>query len=161
MKKARLIISKKYPEIKLKKSTSDPDIKKTNFKEFLEKPEYLSVKNWIYKFANKIENENIDLQDVLKKYDEDNDGYIDLEQLTSALNELNMELNENDFKNMLEFFELGDLNKINIVDFSNNFNKDSKYFKNLLLNNNIHNFSDNNNEINEREFSKTLENNYK
>ena len=153
MKKARLIISKKYPEVKLKKSSSDPDIKKTNMK-FLGNPQYLHIKNWIYKFVNKIKNENINLQDFLKNYDEDNDGYIDLEQLNSALNELNMELNENDFENMLNFFEFNDLNKINIVDFANNFNKDSKYFNNLILN-----YQNNNNEINEREFSKTLGNN--
>ena len=153
MKKARLIISKKYPEVKLKKSSSDPDIKKTNAK-FLGHPQYLHIKNWIYKFFNKIKNENINLQDFLKNYDENNDGYIDLEQLNFALNELNMELNENDFENMLNFFEFNDLNKINIVDFANNFNKDSKYFNNL-----ISNYQNNNNEINEREFSKTIGNN--
>ena len=32
MKKARLIIGKKYPEVKLKKSSFDPIIKKTNMK---------------------------------------------------------------------------------------------------------------------------------
>ena len=50
MKKARLIISKKYPEVKLKKSNSAPVIKKTNMK-FLGNPQYLHIKNWIYKFV--------------------------------------------------------------------------------------------------------------
>ena len=46
MKKARLITSKKYPEVKLKKSSSETVIKKTNMK-FLGNPKYLHIKNWI------------------------------------------------------------------------------------------------------------------
>ena len=53
MKKARLIISKKYPEVKLKKSSSVPVIKKTNMK-FLGNSQYLHIKNWIYKFVTKL-----------------------------------------------------------------------------------------------------------
>ena len=53
MKKARLIISKKYPEVKLKKNSSDTAIKKTNMK-FLGNPQYLHIKNWTHKFVTKL-----------------------------------------------------------------------------------------------------------
>ena len=53
MKKARLIISKKYPEVKLKKSSSESVIEKINMK-FLGNPQYLHIKNWIYKFVTKL-----------------------------------------------------------------------------------------------------------
>lgn len=83
------------------------------------------IENWVIKIATHITNNNIDLLQMLKSFDTDQDGYLRPEELKIVFSKLDSDLEQIDFDNMLIYFKISNIVKIKIVDFAKNFRENS------------------------------------
>lgn len=79
-------------------------------------------KSWVIKLAKIIQSQNIDLKEVLSRYDENKTGYIDIKYLKDAFTSIDSTFKAEDFENVLEYFNLSKIEELDIEDFSRNFN---------------------------------------
>ena len=87
------------------------------------------VQQWVIKIAKQIEREGLDFYQMLNGYDMDGDGLITPREIEMVLKKIEPGLDKEDFDNMMEYFRLSNMKKVNVKDFSKNFS--TEYLVNM------------------------------
>ncbi len=77
--------------------------------------------DWVHKIASLVEKNHVNFYRVLSDYDMDNDGYIAPDDLKMAFIKLQINLTNKDMENMLRYFDIANIDRISIKEFSKNF----------------------------------------
>lgn len=77
--------------------------------------------DWITKVANEIHRNNVNFYQVLNDYDIDLSGYITPDDIRMAFIKLQFNLTNNDIDNMLKYFNIQGMGKVNTREFARSF----------------------------------------